>query len=264
MHPCLALFVLTTCLLTGCGRTDSPIDDVPADSGADAILLPADDPVGADAGFDGGEQPEKDAGAATDASGSSTDSEGPIDSESPIDSERPNDSGTMTDAGTPDTPATADAADLSARFDIVYIDEFTTAWNRTGLLGFLAIVNTGTRPLDLAKLSIVTYVDDSPDFDSTFEHVVTSTNLLPPNHVAGAVSRDGIAFLLERGFLTEPFINDDTLFGITFHEHANPGTDLHALLTLRIDDAEVVLPFTIHFVLEQVTRADHASRIRSR
>jgi hypothetical protein len=32
-----------------------------------------------------------------------------------------------------------------------------------------------------------------------------------------------------------------------------PAPISHALATLRIEDAEVVLPFTIHFVVEQVT-----------
>jgi hypothetical protein len=278
MDSRFGFLVLVACIprLTACGATDGLNDYAPPGSSAEAPALPLDGAVSADAGYDGGQLLEEgDALTAIDSegpgdasnpmdSGSLSDVDAPTDSGDVNEADTPTDSGTMTDAGPADAADSPDAGDPSTRFDVVYIDEFTTAWNRTGLLGFLAIVNTGNKPLDLAKLSIVTYVDDDPDFDSTFEHVVTSTNQLPPNHIGGVVSRDGTRFLLERGFLTEPFIDDDTLFGITFHEHAQPGTDLHAMATLRIDDAEVVLPFTIHFVVEQVTFAEHASRVRSR
>jgi hypothetical protein len=278
MNRRLAFLALAVCLtkVIGCGATEPLDDDDRRDSGADAVARAPDDPVTADAGFDGAGRAEKDdAGAANDSgsaadsqnpsdSGSGTDSENPADAGSRADSESSTDSGTIADAGVIDAEAAPDAGDSFARFDVVYIDEFTTAWNRTGLLGFLAIVNTGRKPLDLATLSIVTYLDDSPELDSSFEQVVQSTNYLPPNHIAGVVSTNATAFLQERGFLTEPFIDDDTLVGITFHEHAAPGTDLHALATLRIEDAEVVLPFTVHFVPEQMTRVDHASRVSSR
>lgn len=192
---------------------------------------PADAPLAIDAGVDG---------------------RGPTDG--PIEGDAAIDAGL--DAA-PDSPAAL------ARYDVAYIDDFTMEWNRTGFASFVVVVNQGAVPLDLTKVTVVDVTDDHREIESRFQLADASTTQLDPGLGAGRLSISAADALVASGVVSERIADDVLDFRLSFPGKGQPGVDLHVEATLRIEDAQIVLPFTVHFVNEPVISLDHAGRLSS-
>lgn len=165
------------------------------------------------------------------------------------------------DAGRP-IDAGVDSPPPLARYDVGYIDEHTIPYNYTGVGGMVLIVNKSEKPLSMAKASVVSVTSDRSDVTCTLALDPPSTTLLPPNHVAGLLSQQAALELVNSGLVPEPIDDDMMNFEIGFASFPPIGIDVHARATIRIGDADLVLPFTIHVVSgDRTNELNHAVRI---
>jgi hypothetical protein len=154
-------------------------------------------------------------------------------------------------------------------FDIAYINEYTIRWNSAGagLLGFLAIANTGTAPLDLNRVTVVRTTDNDPEIISQVAVERPSVTLLAPGQAAGDLG-PGVRELFDTAsVLPEPNTDDTLLFSMRFpnQDIGFVGRPLQVEATIRIEDTEIVLPFTVHFVpADGTSSVESVARVRSR
>jgi hypothetical protein len=183
----------------------------------------------------------------------------PVDG-APVDGAQVVDAAPGSDAG---LDASIDAAAPSHAFDVGYINEFTYPFNVTGVSEFMMVVNRGPLPLNLADAELDAVEDDSPQVDWTLSVDMLSTTVLPAGHAAGLLSQDANTALVVSGLVSEP-LDDNTLnFRMSFSDFPTAGTAIHAQAKLRIGDASVTLPFTIHIVASGTVMLDHAVRVGS-
>jgi len=157
-----------------------------------------------------------------------------------------------------------DAATPTRSFDVGYINELSFPFNFTGVSEFMIIVNRGPAALNLATAALDAIEDDSPDVVWTLAVDMLSTTSLPAGHAGGLLSQEANIALVVSGLVSEPLADNTLNFRISFSEFPPVGTDIHAQATLRIDDASVVLPFTIHVTASGTVTLDHAARVGSR
>jgi hypothetical protein len=174
---------------------------------------------------------------------------------------------------TPIDAALIDAAPIDAlidaapapvtKYDIAYITDITLNPNISSIFSFLLIVNKGTAPLKLETTTVVTYSDDSAGIDWTLTNNGVTTTMLRPDHAAGMLSPDVAAKLVDSGLVPEP-IDDNTLnFTMAFTTPPPSGVTLRAQAVLRVETADIVLPFTINIVASGAPKYNVASRISS-
>jgi hypothetical protein len=172
-----------------------------------------------------------------------------------------------------DVPSPIDAAVDAPRdapaprggYDIGYIDEITFPYNYIGFNGLLLIVNRGELPLNLATTSVVSVTDDQADVIVTFELDTPSIASLQPERAAGALTQNASLKLVSSGLVPEPIDDQSIDFLIGFASFPPIGIDVRAEATLRIGDANIVLPFTLHVVAgDRTGELDHAVRLSSR
>jgi hypothetical protein len=178
----------------------------------------------------------------------------------------PSDAAELDAPVTPPIDAMIDGRVALAKFDIAYVDKFTFAWNfgGTGLRAFAAVANMGTMPMNLNKITIVSVTDDQPTIDTTFG-VEPSDTPLAPGTAAGLLGRSAIARIYETGLMTEENNDEKLVFVMAFPNFNDSfvGKTVAVRATLRIEDAELVLPISVTFVASQVTLSDSAARLSS-
>jgi hypothetical protein len=198
------------------------------------------------------------------AGGSVQPSDGPRAIDAGIDGPGPTDgpvgSDAAIDAGIDAAP---DSPPALARYDVAYIDDFTMEWNRVGFVSFVVIVNQGAAPLDLTKVAVIDVTDDHREIESRFQLSDASATQLEPGEGAGRLSFSAANQLVASGLVPERIVDDALDFRLSFPGMGQPGVDLHVAATLRIEDAQIVLPFTIHFIDEPRVSLDHAARLLS-
>jgi hypothetical protein len=171
------------------------------------------------------------------------------------------DAAPITDAPVDGLP---DAATPTHGFDVGYINELSFPFNFSGVSEFMVIVNRGPSPLNLASATLDLLEDDSPDVVWTLAVDMLSTTLLPTGHAGGLLSQEATTALIVSGLVPEPRADDALDFRMSFSDFPPRGTDIHAQAKLTIDDASVVLPFTIHITGSGTITLDHAMRVGSR
>jgi hypothetical protein len=139
-------------------------------------------------------------------------------------------------------------ADLTVRYDIAYVDEFTFTPSISGVAGFLLVVNKGVLPLNLSEISVVSFIDDDPDVRLEFAKAADATMPLPPGRAAGSLSEPAAVHVIDSGIVTEPVEDPFLNFRISFLSPALTETTINARAVLRIDGKDATLPFVIHIV----------------
>jgi hypothetical protein len=158
---------------------------------------------------------------------------------------------------------------VATRFDVAYINEYTLRWNNAGagLLGFMAVANTGSTTLDLSRVSVVRVLDNNIEIDSRVTLFSSSTAMLAPGQAAGELGPGVFQLFDNANLLPEPITDDTLLFAMSF-PNQNIGfvnKPFEAEATIRIEDTEIVLPFTVHFVASDgMPSIQSVARLRSR
>jgi hypothetical protein len=102
-------------------------------------------------------------------------------------------------------------SDMSIRYDVGYINEFTLTPSTSSLFSFLLVVNKGGVPLNTLGISVVSFISDNPGVDWTFSKESDATKTLPSGRAAGALSPAAMAQIVDSGLVTEsiddPFLN---------------------------------------------------------
>jgi hypothetical protein len=150
-----------------------------------------------------------------------------------------------------------------AKYDIAYIDDITMGSNITSIFSFILVVNKGTVPLKLETTSVVTYSDDSASIDWQLTKNGATSTLLKPDHAAGSLAPDASAKLVDSGLVPEPIDDNMLNFTMAFPNMPPSGVTLKAQAVLRIETADVVLPFTINLVASGIPKYNVAARVSS-
>jgi hypothetical protein len=146
-------------------------------------------------------------------------------------------------------PDSAPDADLSVKYDIGYVDDFTISSGASSVLSFLLVVNKGVNPLNAPDTTVMSVVNDTPGANVGFTKVNNAVAMLASNRAAGALSQLSMALIVDSGLVTE--VIDDTFlnFRIDFPQVLPPsGTTFHSQVSLRIDGKDVILPFAFHVI----------------
>jgi hypothetical protein len=171
------------------------------------------------------------------------------------------------DGMTPDAEpkdAGIDVAPASpTKYDIAYINDITINPNISSIFSFLIVVNEGTAPLKLETTSVVTYSDDNAGIDWQLTRSGATTAMLQPGHAAGMLNPDAVAKLVDSGLAPEPIDDNNLDFTMAFATPPTAGVTLRAQAVLRIETADIVLPFTISIVASGSPKYNAASRITS-
>jgi hypothetical protein len=160
-------------------------------------------------------------------------------------------------------PGPDSAAASGAKYDIAYISDLTINPNISSLFSFLLVINKGTAPLKLNTATVVAYSDDSAAIDWQLTKNAATTTLLTPDHAAGTLVPDATAKLVDSGLVPEPIEDTKLDFMMTFPTAPASGVTLHAQAVLRIETANIVLPFTINIVASGAPKYNAAARISS-
>jgi hypothetical protein len=166
------------------------------------------------------------------------------------------------DAGaTPD--AVVDAAPVSVKFDIGYIDAITITPSITEVSSVIAVINTSAAPLDLSTAKVIAFVDDNSSARMSFQKVEGSAVMLAAGRAGGRLSAAAKAKILVDGVIQEP-LDDQTLnFSIAFETPPSLGTIVTAQAVLAIGDATIVLPFVLTTDDGVDIQLTHANRLSS-
>jgi len=167
----------------------------------------------------------------------------------------------------PSDPPVIDGPPAAPKFDVGYVNAFTIAWNfaGTGFIGFLAVANTSTRLLNLNKITITSVTDDDDTITSQLALYSASDTPLEPGKAAGLLASQAFVRIVESGLMTEPLDDEMLNFSLSFPNYSMAFLDktVHAQATIQIDDGEIVLPFTVHFVASPVALTDGAARLHA-
>jgi hypothetical protein len=174
----------------------------------------------------------------------------------------------------PDVPPDAppDGPPKANQFDVGFVNKFTIAWNNSGagMLSFIAIANKGKMPVNLTKLSVVKVEDDDPTIDSRFVlELPSEISELATDHAAGQLGGTALRLLFQDGVMTETYVGDtDPMdFGMRFPNQSETfvGKTVNVQVTIRIGDAEAVLPISVKFVdMGEPAQFDGAARVSAR
>ena len=156
--------------------------------------------------------------------------------------------------------APIDAPPLIA-YDIGYVNDITVNPMNTGTFGFMAIVNTGTAPLDLSTTTVVLFGDDSSLVDWTLVKRADSAARLLTGRAGGFLTVAAIPKVLAPGVVTEPVDDTSLNFGMTFGGQRPTGTVIQAQAVISIANLQATLPFKITFDDTADTRPNTARRI---
>jgi len=174
------------------------------------------------------------------------------------------------DPGAPDADPTRpdaapDAPSAPAKaFDVAYVDR----WRLTGVVGqvpFEALgvnlfVNTGTEPLDLTTLSIVSYSDDNSQAGfSAGIYAEIENNALQPGEASGELVARSRELIVDGGLVTEPRVDTMKSY-LELHGGNMPQGDylINATIKVRIEEQELDLPVVLehrdgNYAIEQLT-----------
>jgi hypothetical protein len=139
-------------------------------------------------------------------------------------------------------------AQSSGSFDVAYVSEFRTgvfvSGFNAGTMGVL--INTGTQPLDLAQLRIVSISDDHPDAQLTFEIFRFEVPLLEPGQAAGGLSQVAEQLIVGSGLVLEPLMaaSFDLSLGAV-NLPVEQEEVVNGSIVLALGAQEVTLPVTI-------------------
>lgn len=151
---------------------------------------------------------------------------------------------------TPDGPSSprdagVDAAPARIRFDVGYVDAMTLTPNINSVFGFVAVVNTGTKPLALDTAKVVTFLDDSAAVTWVFGKETGSTAMLAPGRAAGMLTLAAQTKVLANDVVTEQLDDQMLTFQMTFSPRPSAGTVIKAQAVISIEGVNATLPFTL-------------------
>jgi hypothetical protein len=148
----------------------------------------------------------------------------------------------------------------TVKYDVGYVNDITLTPNIYTVHSFTLVANRGTAPLKLSTTSIVTTSSDVSGVDWQFTKSGSSTVSLTPGRSAGALNSDAMAKLVTSGLVPEPSEDTALDFTMTFGTAPASGLTLHAQAVLRVDTANIVLPFTITVVAGGTPSLNSATR----
>ena len=167
----------------------------------------------------------------------------------------------LADGSSDPIDAPIDAARPLIAYDVGYINDITVNPTNTGTFGFLAIVNTGTAPLDLLTATVVLFGDDSTLVDWSFAKRTDSSTKLLSGRAGGFLTVLAIPKVLAPGVVTEPVDDANLNFSMSFGGARTSGTTIQAQAVISIADLQATLPFKIIFDDTADTRPNTARRI---
>lgn len=166
------------------------------------------------------------------------------------------------DAAIDAVPDAALDAPAGVRFAVGYVDDVTLTPDIHDVFGFVAIVNTGTLPLDLSTANVATFEDDSMLLDWTFAKTTGSTAMLNPNRAAGKLTPAAKAQVVASDVIVEPF--DETVLEFTMTAHTTqPELTVNAKAVLSIGGVNVTLPIVITIAAGRDASLNSARRVSS-
>jgi hypothetical protein len=171
------------------------------------------------------------------------------------------------DAGAiPDAAADAaiDAAPVTARFDVGYVDSITITPSTTEVSSVIAVVNTSNGPLDLSTARVIAFVDDNSNARMTFDKAAGSTLKLAPGRAAGRLSPLAKSKVLVDGLIEEPLDDQMLNFSITFETTPIVGQIVSAQAIIGVGTATIVLPFVLTTDDGVDIQLTHANRLPSK
>jgi hypothetical protein len=171
----------------------------------------------------------------------------------------------MIDAAVDAAPdAAPDAPAPVTRYDVGYVNDFTLAPSDNSVSGFLVVVNTGTKPLDLGTATVRAFSDDDATVEWSFTKAAGATLMLGPGRAAGSLTTAAKSLVLVGDVVAEP-IDDETLdFSMVLPSTPDRGTTVHAQAVMRIDDVDATLSFVIHIAPGQGAELNSARRVSAR
>jgi hypothetical protein len=159
--------------------------------------------------------------------------------------------------GAPDAPSSV------TRYAVGYVDNFTLTPDVLSISGFVAIVNTGTRPLNLSTASVTTFSDDNAAINWAFVKETGSSDMLDPGRAGGVLTQAAAAKVLTSNVVIEPI--DDQLLNFTmgFATQLTAGVSLNAQAVISIDNVTATIPFRINVVSGPDVQFNSARRVSS-
>jgi hypothetical protein len=145
--------------------------------------------------------------------------------------------------------ALPDSAAGGVKYDVGYVNEITVQVSDSGAIsGFTLVVNKGTAPLDLSTALVVAVSDDNPAFTWSFEKVGNSIAMLSPERSAGLLNQLATTQIVTNGLVPEPIEDQILNFGMFVTPAPTAGLNLQTQAVLQIGTANIVLPFTVHYI----------------
>src|SRR5262245_46461512 len=142
--------------------------------------------------------------------------------------------------------ASPDAA-LPRIYDVVYGSnwEFTVDQE---VPGWIAIVNTGTAPLDMSTLRVLDTADDHPTMNLTARVLRPSTTRLQPGQVGGQLTPVTKRVTVDAGLVSDPTVDTDVDYLGFQLLNFTDATEVrfNGVITIDIANRAVQLPMVFH------------------
>ncbi|MCE9574541.1 MAG: hypothetical protein K8W52_15440 [Deltaproteobacteria bacterium] len=158
--------------------------------------------------------------------------------------------------------ACTDRSGPDPAFDVAYPAAWTFSVSGPAD-GFLVVVNTSDKPLDMHTLAVTSVSDDHPSAEVRATVSATPRAVIPPGMAGGLLSGLSRDLMVSSGLVPEAFSDSSTSYLALELTNAPPGTyDIAAKVSLTLDGRDVALPLTIHVVPGPTVYLDPADRRR--